>query len=174
MGDELRDRKLALRDQIEESLHVAVGGPPYIADRVVLSTREIVGFEDAGPHRAGEQKLKLLAKPSTMFELDCRIAEANYSAAVADQHGGHLDRTEVLGRHGEQHRIYADPAAHAQRVIEGLVRLGTAGRLSTVLHGDRALARVEVHSHHAASIGTAKLHQELPEQPEPDDCHTFT
>src|SRR5712691_10185004 len=108
-----------------------------------------------------------------MFELDRRIAEANHPAAVAHQHGGHLDGTEVPGRHGEQHRIYTKPVAHAQRVIEGLVHLGTAGRLGTVLHRKRALARFEVHSNHATAVRAAKLHEELPEQPEPDDCHAF-
>src|SRR6267378_6062276 len=173
VGDEPRYGELALRDQIEKSLHVSVGRPAYVADWVVLATREIVGLADAGPHRAAEQEVNLLAKPGTVVQLDRGVAEANHSAAVTHQHGGQFDWTDVLGRHGEQHRIYTEPAAHAQRVTEGLVHLGTAGRLGTVLHRKRALARFEVHSDHATAVRAAKLHQELPEQPEPDDCHAF-
>ena len=58
-------------------------------------------------------------------------------------------------------------------MIERLVHLGSAGRLGTVLHRKRALARFEVYADHATAVRTAKLHQELPEQPEADDCHAF-
>src|SRR5207237_8194930 len=54
VSDEPRYGELSLRDQIEESLHIAVGRPTYVADGVVLAPREIVGLVDAGPHRADE------------------------------------------------------------------------------------------------------------------------
>src|SRR6266850_1672158 len=100
VGDEPRYGELALRDQIEKSLHVSVGRPAYVADWVVLATREIVGLVDAGPHRAAEQEVNLLAKPGTPVQLDRGVAEANHPAAVAHQRGGQLDWTEILGRHG--------------------------------------------------------------------------
>ena len=171
--DEPRYRELALRDQIEEGLHVAVGRPAHVADRVVVAAREIVRLVDPRPHRAAEEEIDLFAEPCAPFQLDGRVAQAHHAAAVAHQHGGELDRTEVLGGGGEQHRIDAETAACAQRVVEGLIGLRTASRLGTVLQRERALARVEVDSDHAASVRAAKLHQELPEQAEADDGDAF-
>ena len=64
VGDEPRHRELALRNQIEESLYVPVGRPAYIADRVVIAAREIVGLVDARSHRTAEQEIDLLSEPS--------------------------------------------------------------------------------------------------------------
>ena len=174
VGDEPRHRELALRDQVEEGLHVPVGGPAHVADRVIITAREIVRLVDPCPHRTAEEEIDLLAEPGAPFQLDRGVAQAHHAAAVAHQHGCELDRSEVLCGGGEQHRIDTETGACAQRVVERLVGLRTASRLGAVLRCERALAGVEVHSDHAASVRAAKLHEELPEQAEPDDGDAFT
>src|ERR1017187_1765563 len=62
MGGELFDGKLALAHQVKASLHVALGRPPSIANRIIHSLFLIKGIPPPRTEGRGNRELKLFLK----------------------------------------------------------------------------------------------------------------
>src|SRR5450631_2003773 len=89
--DEAREIKLAVREQIHERTHIAVGRPADVANGIILSAGDVVHIKHAVAHSSAEPKIDFLAEPRAPVEIDLRIAKTDDAATVTDKLGGHLN-----------------------------------------------------------------------------------
>src|SRR6476660_6572685 len=96
MGDQTRWVDTALGEQIQKDHHISLCRPADIANRIVVTAREVVRVMYAGASRAAEKEFDLLAEPPAPIEIDLGVAKTHDATSIPDKQGRHFNRMVVL------------------------------------------------------------------------------
>ena len=110
VGRELLDGQLARRDDVEHRLHVPLGGPADLAERVVDPLLLVHGIPSTGPQRRRDCELEFLLKERRAGEVQPHDANQNDATLRPAHLGRELDRLVARGGGGDDDGVHAATA----------------------------------------------------------------
>ena len=170
VGDQRRHVHLALGEQSDERLHVAVLGPADVAERVVVPLFLVGGVVAARAVGARHPEAQLLVVVGLARQLQAHRSHRHHRAAIAGRLAGQRHRLGRRSGGGDQHPVGA--AAAGERAAGGEEVGGVAGGGGGAQGlGPPAAPGVGIHSHHLAAGGAGEGDGEQSHQPEADHRH---